>query len=158
MSASTQLSGLPIDTKTPEEKKPREDPNQSEKVPIPNNGGEGGAGEDQEDEEELGECGFCLFMKGGGCKEPFTAWEKCVEEAEKNKEDVVEKCFKVTSALKMCMEAHSDYYEPLLKAEKAAEEEAIKELEKEDASMALEQNAGPKDSEKQGLSDDKRDG
>lgn len=80
-----------------------------------------------EEEEEEGECGFCLFMKAGGCRETFTDWEKCVEEGEKNKEDIVEKCFQVTSALKKCMEAHSDYYAPLLDAE----EEAAKQLEAE---------------------------
>ncbi|CAA2952304.1 Hypothetical predicted protein [Olea europaea subsp. europaea] len=63
-----------------------------------------------EEEEEEGECGFCLFMKGGGCKDTFIEWEKCIEEGEKNKEDIVEKCFQ---------------------AEKASEEEAAKELEKE---------------------------
>ncbi|GER43768.1 GCK domain-containing protein [Striga asiatica] len=91
---------------------------------------QGGEGEGEEEEEE-GECGFCLFMKGGGCKEAFTDWEKCVEEGEKNKEDIVEKCFQVTAALKSCMEAHSDYYAPLLQAEKAAEEEAARQLEQE---------------------------
>ncbi|WKA09730.1 hypothetical protein VitviT2T_027350 [Vitis vinifera] len=90
----------------------------------------------QEEEEEEGECGFCLFMKGGGCKESFIAWEKCIEEGENNKEDIVEKCFEVTAALKKCMEAHSDYYEPVLRAEKAAEEE----LEREVASRDSEQN------------------
>lgn len=83
------------------------------------------------EEEEEGECGFCLFMKGGGCRDPFIEWEKCVEEGEKNKEDIVEKCFEVTTALKKCMEAHSDYYAPILQAEKAAEAEALKELEME---------------------------
>jgi hypothetical protein len=29
------------------------------------------------------------------------------------------------------MEAHADYYEPILRAEKAAEQEAVKQLEKE---------------------------
>ncbi|XP_072987045.1 uncharacterized protein [Typha latifolia] len=72
-----------------------------------------------EGEEEEEECGFCLFMKGGGCKESFIAWEKCVEEAEKTGEDVVEKCFEVTSLLKKCMDAHADYYEPILRAEQA---------------------------------------
>nr|GLL34193.1 glutamic acid-rich protein-like [Ipomoea trifida] len=86
---------------------------------------------EEEEEDEEGECGFCLFMKGGGCRDPFTEWEKCVEEGEKNKEDIVEKCFEVTSALKKCMEAHSDYYAPILQAEKAAEAEALKELEME---------------------------
>ncbi|CAI9785252.1 unnamed protein product [Fraxinus pennsylvanica] len=85
----------------------------------------------EEEEEEEGECGFCLFMKGGGCKDAFIEWEKCVEEGEKNKEDIVEKCFQATAALKKCMEAHSDYYAPILQAEKVAEDEAVKELEKE---------------------------
>ncbi|XP_051145600.1 uncharacterized protein LOC127261334 [Andrographis paniculata] len=92
-------------------------------------GDEGGEGEEEEEEE--GECGFCLFMKGGGCKDAFIEWEKCVEEGEQNKEDIVEKCFQATAALKKCMEAHSDYYAPLLQAEKAAEEEAVKQLEEE---------------------------
>lgn len=101
--------------------------------------GEGGEGEEEEVEDE-GECGFCLFMKGGGCKESFIAWEKCVEEAEKNKEDVVDKCFQVTSLLKKCMDAHADYYEPILKAEKAAEEEAVKELERESSVVEKQEN------------------
>ena len=92
-----------------------------------------GLAEEEEEDEEEGECGFCLFMKGGECRETFVAWEKCIEEAEKNKEDIVEKCFKVTSALKECMEAHPDYYAPILKAEKAAEAEAVRELEREKA-------------------------
>ncbi|CAH8388976.1 unnamed protein product [Eruca vesicaria subsp. sativa] len=87
--------------------------------------------EDAEEEEEEGECGFCLFMKGGGCKDSFVAWEVCVEEAEKNKEDIVTKCMEVTSSLKKCMDAHSDYYQPILAAEKAAEQEVKKELEAE---------------------------
>ncbi|XP_057543519.1 uncharacterized protein LOC130821754 [Amaranthus tricolor] len=86
---------------------------------------------EEEEEEEEGECGFCLFMKGGGCKDAFIAWEQCVDEGEKNKEDIVEKCFEVTTNLKLCMEAHSDYYEPILRAEKAAEEEVKQEMERE---------------------------
>lgn len=70
-----------------------------------------------EDGEE--ECGFCLFMKGGGCKETFVAWEKCVEEAEKLGEDVVGKCSATTALLKKCMDAHAEYYEPILRAEEA---------------------------------------
>ncbi|KAK1266857.1 hypothetical protein QJS04_geneDACA000548 [Acorus gramineus] len=93
-------------------------------------GAVGGAAEtdggDEEEEEE--ECGFCLFMKGGGCKEAFVAWERCVEEAERDKEDMVEKCYEVTTNLRRCMDAHSDYYEPILRAEKAMEEEAAREL------------------------------
>lgn len=87
--------------------------------------------QEQQEEEEEGECGFCLFMKGGGCKDNFVSWEKCIEEAEKNQEDIVEKCFEITANLKKCMEAHSDYYEPVLRAEKAAEAEAVEQLEKE---------------------------
>lgn len=99
----------------------------------------GGVGEGEEEEE--GECGFCLFMKGGGCKDEFIAWEKCVEESENNKEDIVEKCFEVTGNLKKCMEAHSDYYEPILRAEKAAEEEVKQEMEREAGSKAVEERA-----------------
>ncbi|CAH9119870.1 unnamed protein product [Cuscuta europaea] len=109
---------------------PREPNNQESKEDGTGAGENIGEGEREEDEEE-GECGFCLFMKEGGCRDTFTDWEKCVEEGEKNKEDIVEKCFGVTSALKKCMEAHSDYYAPLLMAEKAAEAEALKELETE---------------------------
>ncbi|KAL2326543.1 hypothetical protein Fmac_025601 [Flemingia macrophylla] len=87
--------------------------------------------EAEEEEEEEGECGFCLFMKGGGCKDAFTDWEKCVQEAETNREDLLQKCAQVTAALKQCMDAHSDYYEPILRAEKLADEQAIIELEKE---------------------------
>ncbi|KAI3894200.1 hypothetical protein MKX03_003757 [Papaver bracteatum] len=91
------------------------------------------------DEEEEAECGFCLYMKGGGCKDSFIAWEKCMEEAEEKKEDVVEKCYQVTLTLKNCMEAHPDYYAPILKAEKAAEQQVTKgmeELNKEKESKA----------------------
>lgn len=87
--------------------------------------------EEEEEEEEEGECGFCLFMKGGGCKDAFINWENCVQEAEKNDEDLVEKCAQVTGLLKQCMDAHSDYYEPILRAEKHAEQQAVIELEKE---------------------------
>ncbi|KAI3729215.1 hypothetical protein L6452_17868 [Arctium lappa] len=86
-----------------------------------------------EETEDQGECGFCLFMKGGECRENFIDWEKCIEEGENNNEDVVEKCFEVTSSLKKCMEAHPDYYAPILQAEK----EAINQLDKEKEAMAL---------------------
>ncbi|XP_029116296.1 uncharacterized protein [Elaeis guineensis] len=82
------------------------------------NGGE--TGEGGEEAEEEAECGFCLFMKGGGCKEAFIAWEKCVEEADKTGEDAVDKCFEVTTLLKKCMDAHADYYAPILVAEQVA--------------------------------------
>ncbi|KAG6499134.1 uncharacterized protein LOC121996077 [Zingiber officinale] len=78
-----------------------------------------GEGEVEGEDAEEEECGFCLFMKGGGCKETFVAWEKCVEEAEKLGEDVVGKCSEATALLKKCMEAHAEYYEPILRAEEA---------------------------------------
>ncbi|CAN6287407.1 unnamed protein product [Urochloa humidicola] len=79
------------------------------------------AQEDSQHPEEQAECGFCLFMKGGGCREEFTAWEKCVEEAEAatGGVDVVERCQDITAALRKCMDAHADYYEPILRAERA---------------------------------------
>ncbi|CAD5171941.1 unnamed protein product [Musa acuminata subsp. malaccensis] len=78
----------------------------------------------QVEEEEEEECGFCLFMKGGGCKDAFVAWEKCVEDAEKRGDDIVDKCAEVTALLKKCMDAHADYYEPVLRAEQAMVEAA----------------------------------
>uniref|UniRef100_A0A803L1U4 GCK domain-containing protein n=2 Tax=Chenopodium quinoa TaxID=63459 RepID=A0A803L1U4_CHEQI len=83
-------------------------------------------------------------MKGGGCKDEFVAWEKCVEDAEKNQEDIVEKCFEVTGNLKNCMIAHSDYYEPILRAEKAAEEEVKQEMDREAAAKSDEQGSDSK--------------
>ncbi|KAJ1294389.1 hypothetical protein BS78_01G142800 [Paspalum vaginatum] len=86
------------------------------------------AGGSGEGEEEQGECGFCLFMKGGGCEEEFVAWEKCVEDGEAAGGDVVERCQDTTLALRKCMDAHADYYEPILRAERAmaADLEAFK--------------------------------
>ncbi|OWM75923.1 hypothetical protein CDL15_Pgr009567 [Punica granatum] len=127
----------PADQRTVETGPPQPDAGSAESEQV--------EGDDEEGEGE-GECGFCLFMKGGGCKDSFIDWEKCIEEAEKNKEDIVEKCFQATAALKKCMEAHADYYEPILRAEKAAEEEAVRELEKE---------AAAKDSETQGKSEER---
>lgn len=92
-----------------------------------------------EEEEEEGECGFCLFMKGGGCRDAFIGWEKCVQDAEANNDDLLEKCAHVTAALKQCMDAHSNYYEPILRAEKLAEEQAIVELEKENQNSQQDQ-------------------
>ncbi|MED6180292.1 hypothetical protein PIB30_008788 [Stylosanthes scabra] len=125
---------LPPDLSAPETiplDRPRPDPSEAEANQNLDHHDEKEAQGEGEDEEEEGECGFCLYMKGGGCRESFTQWEKCIDEAEKNKEDIVEKCVNVTAALKQCMEAHSGYYEPILRAEKAAEQQAVAELEKE---------------------------
>ncbi|XP_015072947.1 uncharacterized protein LOC107017191 [Solanum pennellii] len=91
--------------------------------------------EKQDEEEEEEECGFCLFMKEGGCRESFIDWEKCVEPGENNNEDIAEKCFEVTSALQKCMEAHSDYYAPILLVEKYVEAKVIAESEKNTESI-----------------------
>ncbi|KAL0714761.1 hypothetical protein Bca4012_021740 [Brassica carinata] len=82
------------------------------------------------DEEE--ESGLCLFMKEGGCKDIFTAWEVCVEEAKKKKEDIVTECMELTSTLYKCMVAHSDYYQPILTMDKIVSEEQAR-LEMEEA-------------------------
>ncbi|XP_048531672.1 glutaconyl-CoA decarboxylase subunit gamma-like [Triticum urartu] len=90
------------------------------------------------EEEEEGECGFCLFMKGGGCKEEFVGWEKCVEQAEAEGGDVVERCHDATAALRRCMDKFPDYYEPILRAERAMAEdlEAFKASEASEPSPA----------------------
>lgn len=73
------------------------------------------AGEDEEEEEEEEECAFCVFMKGGGCKDQFVAWEKCVAEA-KETGDFVSKCAGITEALQLCMNSdeNKDYYQLFL--------------------------------------------
>jgi hypothetical protein len=69
-----------------------------------------------EGEEEQGECWISLFMKDGGCKEEFVQWVKCVDEAETaGNVNVMD----ATTALRKCMDAHADYYEPILCAERA---------------------------------------
>lgn len=126
-------SGFSVATETPEA-------SDQSKKPTDANGDEG----QEVEEEEEGECGFCVYMKGGGCKDAFVAWEDCVKEAEDSNEDIVEKCHEVTRSLTKCMEAHADYYEPILQAEKAAKEEAVNEL-KEKAAKKLESNVAEKE-------------
>ncbi|CAL9150008.1 unnamed protein product [Musa hybrid cultivar] len=87
-------------------------------------GGEEKKGEANGGSEVEEECGFCLFMKGGGCKDAFVAWEKCMQEAEKRDEDIVDKCSEAAALLKRCMDAHPDYYEPILRAEQALADSA----------------------------------
>ncbi|CAH8304716.1 unnamed protein product [Eruca vesicaria subsp. sativa] len=87
-------------------------------------------GGDSNSSEKLGEeeekCGLRLFMKGGDCKDSFMAWEVCVEEADKNEENIIPKCMEVTRTLYKCMVDHSDYYQPYLTVEKAVREEQLK--------------------------------
>uniref|UniRef100_A0A3B6AXT4 GCK domain-containing protein n=1 Tax=Triticum aestivum TaxID=4565 RepID=A0A3B6AXT4_WHEAT len=66
------------------------------------------------DAEEEGECGFCLYMKAGGCKGGVR----------KEGSDMVERCFQVTTDLKKCMDAHADYYAPVLQAEQTVSDQA----------------------------------
>jgi hypothetical protein len=75
------------------------------------------------EEEEVGECPFCLYMKGGGCKDEFVVWEKCIEEAEQEGGDVVERCAQATTALRSCMDKFPDYYEPILRVERTMSED-----------------------------------
>lgn len=112
------------------------------------------AAESGEEEEEQGECGFCLYMKGGGCKDEFVVWEKCIQEVEaEGGADIVERCAKATTALRTCMDNFADYYEPILRAERAMSDdmEAAKaeEAEANKASPALPPAAESGDSKKQ---------
>ncbi|KAK1681709.1 hypothetical protein QYE76_042557 [Lolium multiflorum] len=70
-----------------------------------------------ETEADEGECEFCLYMKGGACKEAFVSWDDCVQAAQKEDADMVERCSEATVNLMRCMEANTDYYGILLRAE-----------------------------------------
>jgi hypothetical protein len=63
-------------------------------------------------------------MKAGGCKDAFTAWMDCVEASDKVGGEMVERCAQTTINLKNCMDAHADYYAPLLQAEQAVSDQA----------------------------------
>lgn len=111
------------------------------------------AADEEEEEEEVAECGFCLFMKGGGCKDEFVEWEECIKAAENNGDDIAEKCFEITRKMRICMDAHPEYYEPILAMEKEMEKstEDAEESEKEvdvaaaaAAAAAEDQSAGTK--------------
>ncbi|XP_024008022.1 uncharacterized protein LOC112084009 [Eutrema salsugineum] len=61
-------------------------------------------------------------IKGsGGCKESYTGLEDGADEAEKKQE-------KLFWARQECMEAHSDYYQPILSARAAFRKAAWKDL------------------------------
>ncbi|XP_047061979.1 uncharacterized protein LOC124669406 [Lolium rigidum] len=70
-----------------------------------------------ETEADEGECEFCLYMKGGACKEAFVSWDDCVQAAQKEDSDIVERCSEATVNLMKCMETNTDYYGILLRAE-----------------------------------------
>lgn len=116
---------------------PQSDPNPSaQPPPEPGSQPAQGDGEEEEEEEEA-ECGFCLFMKAGGCKDAFISWEQCVEAAEKSGDNIVDKCFQVTTQLKKCMDAHADYYEPILRAEEAMADSIAAEMKSEEIDKDL---------------------
>ncbi|CAE5957310.1 unnamed protein product [Arabidopsis arenosa] len=79
--------------------------------------------------EEILEEKFLAFMKGGGCEEQCTALRDCFLEAEKNKEDVDIKCAGVQAMWFNCMDAHSDYFEPVLAPLNTAGDDFEKKLE-----------------------------
>lgn len=103
-----------------------------------------GHGEEEEDEEE---CAFCRFMKGGGCKEQFVAWEKCVAEA-KETGDFVSKCADITEALQVCMNTpeNKDYYQLFLDDQ----EEYVQEHKEKEKQLEVEDKTedAPADSSK----------
>eukprot|EP01024_Parvocaulis_polyphysoides_P070333 TRINITY_DN8669_c0_g1_i4.p2 TRINITY_DN8669_c0_g1~~TRINITY_DN8669_c0_g1_i4.p2 ORF type:complete len:144 (-),score=39.60 TRINITY_DN8669_c0_g1_i4:565-996(-) len=94
------------------------------------------AGGEEEDQEE---CGFCRWMKAGGCKVEFMAWEECVDKARKENEDFTTDCHQKTTMLHSCMEQHRDYYLPLLEEE---EELARERKEKETENQKKEEGSG----------------
>jgi hypothetical protein len=77
-----------------------------------------------ETEADEGECEFCLYMKGGACKEAFVSWDDCVQAAQKEDSDMVERCSEATVNLMKCMEANTDYYGILLRAEQHVSDQA----------------------------------
>ncbi|KAL5731250.1 hypothetical protein ACHQM5_003998 [Ranunculus cassubicifolius] len=65
-----------------------------------------------EEKEEEGECGFCLYMKGGSCKDMFTAYDKCLDDNEGEERN--SKCAELGQALANCMSENVDYYGPIM--------------------------------------------
>ncbi|KAG7598051.1 GCK domain [Arabidopsis suecica] len=64
------------------------------------------------------------FMTRGDCKEAFMAWMDSYEEAKKNKGSLYTPA---SNTLSKCIEAHSDYYQPLLTVVKNYKEHYSKE-------------------------------
>jgi hypothetical protein len=91
-------------------------------------------------EEEEGECSFCLYMKGGGCKEAFVAWEEC---AAQEGSDMVERCHEATFNLVKCMQAHADYYEPVLEAEKKVSDKVEADIAAADGDKSKGEESAP---------------
>ncbi|CAL9215422.1 unnamed protein product [Arabidopsis halleri] len=86
-------------------------------------------GDTERDDELLVER-FCEFMKGGDCKESFKTLEDCVKES-----GSVLKCTKHLPMLIKCVDAHSDYYKPII----ALGESTVKQLAKDVEAFVLSQ-------------------
>ncbi|VAH69553.1 unnamed protein product [Triticum turgidum subsp. durum] len=63
-------------------------------------------------------------MEAGGCKEAFVSWMECVQAPEKAGSDMVDRCPQAITDLKKCMDAHADYYAPVLQAEQTVSDQA----------------------------------
>ncbi|CAH2037353.1 unnamed protein product [Thlaspi arvense] len=82
--------------------------------------------DEAEDEEVLER--FCNFMKAGACKEPVKHLEDCMEKVDSVTTHRITRCKEHLPILKKCMDAHIDYYEPILAIFKAAEDYIINEI------------------------------
>ncbi|KAM3336053.1 hypothetical protein ACQJBY_030184 [Aegilops geniculata] len=89
--------------------------------------------EPADQEEEEGECGLCVYMEAGGCKEAFVSWMECVQAAEKEGSDMVDRCSQAINDLKKCMDAHADYYAVVLQAEQTISNQDTDETKMEEA-------------------------
>ncbi|KAK9861086.1 hypothetical protein WJX84_003553 [Apatococcus fuscideae] len=106
------------------------------------------AGQEEEEEEET--CGFCIFMKGGGCKNEFTGWEKCVDQARETEQDFTEGCREQTQALQQCMLDNKDYYAPLLEGQASPLDAAEDSSEEHIEATALADSMAPSESQQEG--------
>lgn len=80
--------------------------------------GEGDSKEGDTERDKKAEARYCEFMKGGACKEAFTALEDCVG---------VE-CKEIYLMMINCMYSHSDYYHPILAVHESCDALLKKEL------------------------------
>ncbi|CAH8381339.1 unnamed protein product [Eruca vesicaria subsp. sativa] len=84
---------------------------------------------------------FSDFMKEGGCKDSFKSLVDCLESTPS-----MARCKEHLPVLKNCMDAHINYYEPILALVKATEEKAlayaIEENRKDDLAAMNQAQAG----------------
>ncbi|CAF2109575.1 uncharacterized protein LOC106362273 [Brassica napus] len=67
------------------------------------------------DQPKEGDDPVYVFMNGGACTESYMALEDCIVKSTETNEDIC-KCTKAFTMLMKCMDAHSDYYQPILDA------------------------------------------